>query len=130
MAYLRNRGEQRELDGSNSVPDWVSGDAGVVCTTTAQTRLRDFRRIVQIFIGHRRSTCSLRFFKELKILWAIAASHRPSHWRTAQETPFRSGSSTNVPVRSHSDPGDLGMVNTKSSQESIVGQDSQSIRVC
>src|SRR5258706_5132138 len=75
------------------------------------------RRMLQNFIGRGRSTCSSTFFKESKILWTIAASHRPPHFRTAQEIPFRSGSSTNERVRSRSDPGGLGMVNTVVSVE-------------
>ena len=125
MAYLWKVGRaegarrmERRMEGSKSLPDWVSGDAGVPphflnAGHSPSSRVsRDFRRRLQNIIDHARSTWSSSFIKESKILWTTAASHHPSHFRTAQEIPFRSGSSTNERVRSRSDPGDLGTVNT------------------
>ena len=87
-------------------------------------------KMLQGFIARGRSTCSSGFFKESKILWTKAASHHPSHPRTAHEIPVRSGSSMNERVRSRFGPGDLGMVSTSGIRRIIAGQDSQSTRVC
>ena len=74
----------------------------------------NFGRMLQNSIGRCRSTSYFKALQRIQDLQTIASRRRRSHFRTSQGTPFRSGSSKNERVRSHSDPGDLGTVNIKS----------------
>ena len=72
MAYLRDRGEQRELEGSKSVLDWVSGDAGVLPNTRCGTPVQASEFYVtsgecyRISLGRGRSTCSSRLLQGIQ----------------------------------------------------------------